>query len=125
MRRSLSGRTFAGERFHRPRSMWAGLALIMGFGASVSALAAQDVAELRLRALAATCAHCHGTDGQAVAGEDFVRLAGRSQDEIRASLLAFRSGQRAATVMQQITRGYSLEQLEALAHYFGARRQQP
>ena len=37
-----------------------------------------------------------------------------------AQLKAFKAGQRPATVMHQIAKGYSDEQLEALAQYFAA-----
>jgi cytochrome subunit of sulfide dehydrogenase len=73
---------------------------------------------LKLRALAATCAHCHGTDGRAVEGEATIRLAGLPADYVLTQLMAFRSGQRPATIMHQITKGYSQEQLESLATYF-------
>ena len=77
---------------------------------------------LRLRALAATCAHCHGTDGHALEGQATVRLAGLPEDYVLTQLLAFRSGQRPATIMHQITKGYSQEQLEALARYFASQK---
>ena len=95
----------------------AGIAL-----AATAAAQAQDVQRLRIRALAATCAHCHGTDGRAVEGEPLVRLAGLPSDQTLTQLLAFRTGQRPATIMHQITRGYSQEQLEALANYFAAQK---
>lgn len=81
---------------------------------------AADPQRLRTRALAASCAQCHGTDGQAVPGEAMVRLAGQPKDYLLAQLLAFRSGQRPATVMHQITKGYSPEQLTELSSYFAA-----
>lgn len=96
-----------------------GLALMLAAGA---ATAADDTARLRTRALAATCAQCHGTDGHAVAGEAMVRLAGLPQDYLLGQLMAFRSGQRPATIMHQITKGYSQEQLETLAAYFAAQK---
>lgn len=81
--------------------------------------AAADAAQtLRIRSLAATCAHCHGTEGRAIEGEAMFRLAGQDQNYILTQLLAFRTGSRPATIMHQITRGYSQEQLEALAQYF-------
>ena len=73
-----------------------------------------------MRSLASTCAHCHGTDGRAVEGEALIRLAGLNRDYILTQLLAFRTGDRKATIMHQITRGYSEEQLEKLATYFAA-----
>ena len=84
--------------------------------------AAAESQRLRTRSLAATCAHCHGTDGRAVQGEALVRLAGRPADDTLSALLAFRAGQRPATVMHQIAKGYAPEQLEALAKYFAAQK---
>ena len=81
-----------------------------------------DPQRLRTRALAASCAQCHGTDGRAVEGWALARLAGRPKDELLTQLLAFRSGQRSATVMHQITRGYSPEQLDAVTTYFAAQK---
>lgn len=103
----------------RPLPGVLGLALMLAAGA---APAADDTARLRTRALAATCAQCHGTDGHAVAGEAMVRLAGLPQDYLLSQLMAFRSGQRPATIMHQITKGYSQEQLETLAAYFAAQK---
>ena len=77
---------------------------------------------LRTRSLAATCAQCHGTDGHAVAGQAMVKLAGLPEAYILEQLIAFRIGQRPATIMHQITRGYSQEQLETLAKYFAAQK---
>ena len=86
------------------------------------ALAADDAERLRTRALAATCAHCHGTDGHAVAGQAMVKLAGLPEKYILEQLTAFRIGQRPATIMHQITKGYSQQQLETLAAYFAAQK---
>ena len=89
---------------------------------SAATAQAKDPERLRLRSLAATCAQCHGTDGRAVEGEALIRLAGLPQDYILSQLMAFRSGERKATIMHQITKGYSQEQLEALAKYFAAQK---
>lgn len=83
---------------------------------------ALDAGELKTQSLAATCAQCHGTDGRAVAGQAMVKLAGLPKDYILGQLLAFRSGQRPATIMHQISRGYSQEQLTALADYFSKQK---
>ncbi|MEY4751217.1 MAG: hypothetical protein RIQ60_3431 [Pseudomonadota bacterium] len=99
-----------------------GLAVTVLAGAALCAawpsLANEQQDRLRLRALAATCAHCHGTDGNAVQGQPLVHLAGLPQDYLLTQLMAFRAGQRPATIMHQITKGYSVEQLEALSKYF-------
>jgi cytochrome c553 len=79
-------------------------------------------ARLQQRALAATCAACHGTEGRAPAGSAIPALAGRPAPQLLQQLQAFKNGTREATVMHQIARGYSAAQLEQLAAYFAAQR---
>ncbi|MEN9627838.1 MAG: hypothetical protein RJA10_1065 [Pseudomonadota bacterium] len=89
---------------------------------SPSAAASPEAQRLYMRSLAATCAHCHGSEGRAVQGEALVRLAGMPREHLLTQLLAFRTGDRKATIMHQITRGYSELQLEQLAQYFSAQK---
>ncbi len=77
---------------------------------------------LYIKALAATCANCHGTAGQAVAGSANATLAGRSKDDIVTQMKAFKSGARPATVMHQLAKGYSDAQIEVIAAYFAAQK---
>jgi len=67
--------------------------------------------------LAATCTACHGTDGHTL-GDALPPLAGQPIEALLASLRAFKSGERSATVMTQIAKGYSDEQLERIAAFF-------
>ncbi|MES2068956.1 MAG: c-type cytochrome [Pseudomonadota bacterium] len=67
--------------------------------------------------LAANCAGCHGTAGVA-AGGSLPALAGQPKDSIVANMLAFKSGARPATVMHQLAKGYTDEQIEMIAGYF-------
>ena len=88
-----------------------------------AAARAQSVpAPLAMHALAATCANCHGTEGRAVPGEAIPRLAGQPREALAASLRAFRDGSRPATVMHQLAKGFSNEEIDALAAYFAALR---
>ena len=89
--------------------------------ACAATAAAQDAQALYDRALAANCSHCHGTDGRPVDGR-MPRLAGLPRDVLRATLEAFRAGDRPATVMTQIARGYTPAQLDAIARWFAAQR---
>lgn len=82
---------------------------------------AQTADALYLRSLAASCAQCHGTDGQG-GGPATPRLAGRSRDELVSAMDAYRAGTRAGTVMPQIARGYTEAQLAQLATYFSAQQ---
>lgn len=94
------------------------LSLSLSLLLAASSAWSADPQRLRTRALAATCAQCHGSDGRAVEGQALARLAGQPKAYLMTQLLAFRSGQRPATIMHQITRGYSQEQLDEVATYF-------
>ena len=75
---------------------------------------------LQVRSWAAACANCHGTNGQASAGN--VALAGTNKDEMLKKLMDFKSGARPATIMHQLSKGYSDEQLAAIATWFAAQK---
>ena len=77
--------------------------------------------DIGARNLAAGCAICHGTEGRAVT-RDVTPLAGLPKDYIAAQMQAFREGKRPATVMHQIAKGYSDEQVAQLAAYFAAQK---
>ncbi|HEY5800125.1 MAG TPA: c-type cytochrome [Burkholderiaceae bacterium] len=71
------------------------------------------------RRLVATCAACHGTDG-AGTGSVLPRLAGQNKDALLASLREFKAGTRAGTVMPQLAKGYTDEQLQQMAAFLAA-----
>lgn len=99
------------------------LALLVGLGAGnacAQANAAQEA--LYVKGLAASCASCHGTAGQAVAGSANAALAGLDKDYLVAQMKAFKSGARPATVMHQLAKGYSDAQIESMAAYFAAQK---
>jgi cytochrome subunit of sulfide dehydrogenase len=83
---------------------------------------AQTKDELYVASVAATCATCHGTLGKAVNGSPVVSLAGLSKDYIVAQMAAFKSGARPATVMHQLSKGYSDAQIAQIATYFAAQK---
>jgi cytochrome c553 len=77
---------------------------------------AQDVTAVR--SLAATCANCHGTNG--VSRGEVASLAGAPAEATIAKMAAYKSGTLTATVMHQIAKGYTDEQIRQLAAYFAA-----
>ena len=87
----------------------------LALAAALPALA-QDVN--LARNLAATCANCHGTNGQAKG--DMKPLAGLSADKIVAMVADYKSGAQPATIMHQIAKGYTDEQIRLVAAYFAA-----
>ena len=84
--------------------------------------AAQDAAALRVTALAATCANCHGTLGRAIEGAAVPGLAGMPATYLVEQLKAFKAGTRPATVMHQLAKGYNDAQIDQIAAYFAAQK---
>jgi cytochrome subunit of sulfide dehydrogenase len=84
------------------------------------AASAQSAADLQVRSWAAACANCHGTGGVAQPGME--SLAGVAKDDLLKKMLDFKTGKKPATVMHQLSKGYSDEQLAALATYFAAQK---
>jgi sulfide dehydrogenase cytochrome subunit len=110
----------------RPRrGLRVAVGLLAWIAASVALSADEGRDALTLRALAATCTACHGTEGRAAAGETMPSLAGRDPVELAGLLRAFREGSRPATVMHQLSKGYTVPQLEAIAAYFAAQAGTP
>lgn len=71
--------------------------------------------------LYATCAACHGTNG-AGAGNALPVLAGQPKDTLVASMRAFKTGARPATIMHQIAKGYTDEQIAQIAAYLSQQK---
>ena len=77
---------------------------------------AQDA--LLARNLAATCANCHGTHGDARG--DMKPIAGMAADKMTAMFADFKSGAMPATIMHQIVKGYTDEQVRLIAGFYAA-----
>ncbi len=89
---------------------------------AASAAMAQDSAALHARALAATCANCHGTEGRTTDGSSVPSLAGMPKDYMLKQIKAFKDGSRPATVMHQLSKGLTEQQVETVATYFAAQK---
>ena len=74
------------------------------------------------RNLAATCTNCHGTNGNAVKGSGMDSLAGMAKTKTLQKLADYRSGDKPASIMHQISKGYTDEQLDLIATYFAAQK---
>lgn len=68
--------------------------------------------------LAAACANCHGPDGRSPAS--IPSIAGRPESILLAQLRAFQSETPPAntTIMDRLTKGFTDDELVALAHHF-------
>ena len=99
--------------------------LFSGLAAAAALLASAGAAQaqtdpLQVRSWAAACANCHGTGGHAQPGNE--SLAGVPKDELLKKLMDFNSGAKPATLMHQLSKGYSDEQLAAIAAWFAAQK---
>lgn len=80
---------------------------------------AAELGPAQVAALAGNCAACHGPDGRSPG--PVPALAGRPEDYLRGRLAAFRTDQApGTTVMGRIAKGFSDEELDALARHFAA-----
>lgn len=68
---------------------------------------------------ASACSGCHGLSPDASAGPP---LRGRPAQEIADAMAAYRSGQRPATVMDRIARGFDLAETSAIATWIAGLR---
>lgn len=67
----------------------------------------------------AACANCHPQSG----GDAVLKpLAGRDAAEIIVAMTAFRDGARPATVMGRIVKGFSDDEITAIAAWYAAQR---
>ena len=106
--------------------------LVMGVAAAVAvtaygvtAQAEEMTADMSIAdpvVLASNCFNCHGMNGASVGIIDAL-------DEVSARSIAkkmreFRSGAKAATIMNRIAKGYSNAEIEAIANYIASQNEQ-
>lgn len=94
-----------------------GLAAVM-LAALAPRIAVADQPLFDVSVFAAACANCHGTDGRSPGS--IPSIAGRPESVLKAQLLAFKSDTPPAgtTVMSRLAKGFSDEQISALAQHF-------
>ena len=81
--------------------------------------AAAQTAEPNLgRNLASSCANCHGTNGNSRGRT--ASLAGAAKDGMVQKFKDFQAGKSPSTIMQQIAKGYTDQQIDLIAGYFAA-----
>ncbi len=105
--------------------------LISSASFATKGLAAEDIvlstSNTHIRTLAASCAACHGSNGNAVQCNinNNAVLAGINKNYFVAQMLAFRNGERTATVMHRHAKGLQVEEINQLADYFSAQKPIP
>ena len=69
---------------------------------------------------ASSCSGCHPAS-QSV-DTPVKRLIGRKPEEIVAAVKAFRSGEKPATIMDRIAKGFTDDEIKAIADWYGAQK---
>jgi len=72
------------------------------------------------RSIAANCANCHGTNGVSQGGVP--SLAGQSKADLVRKMQDYKAGRTASTIMTQLAKGYTDEQIELAATFFAAQK---
>jgi len=98
-----------------PLKTWSLVAMF--FAISISTVTAQTQS-LSVKQWVASCAACHGTDGYSVGG--MASLAGQSKNTLIEKMAGYKNDKVDATIMHQLSKGYSDEQIEKLAEYFAS-----
>jgi sulfide dehydrogenase cytochrome subunit len=113
---------FRSERYmHRFIPQAFGLSLLL---TSAFPLPAAAQAPHVARDLAANCFTCHGTNGNSVQGIP-PSLAGRDASELFLVMKDFQTGKRPATIMHQLAKGYTDQQLKLISTYLAALKPAP
>ena len=81
------------------------------------AVGEETPAARQVRYLSGNCTTCHGFQGRPVA-DAMPQLAGQPAARLVEQFRAYRDGTREGTIMNQIAKGYSDADIEALASYF-------
>jgi len=93
--------------------------LASGLFASVPVMAAGPSGA----ALGGTCAACHGYQGNSVG--IMPSIAGMTEENFNDTMKAFKSGERKATIMDRVAKGYSDEEIARMAAYFSKQKSVP
>jgi sulfide dehydrogenase cytochrome subunit len=70
---------------------------------------------------AAACSGCHPAGR--TAETPFTRLSGRNATEIVTAMQEFRSGERQGTVMDRIAKGFTDDEIKAIAAWYAAQKE--
>ena len=95
---------------------------LVGLGQWSSVSLAQTADQLYKRGLAATCANCHGTDGKGVVDGGMPLINNLTSEQMLAKLKAYKSGALEGTIMPQLAKGYTDDQLTTIANQLGKKQ---
>jgi sulfide dehydrogenase cytochrome subunit len=83
---------------------------------------AQTADQMNKRSLVATCANCHGTDGKGVVDGGMPLINNLTSGQMLEKLKGYKSGALEGTIMPQLAKGYTDEQLITIANQLGKKQ---
>ena len=98
------------------------VSVLLGLSQWSALSTAQTADQLYKRGLAATCANCHGTDGKGVVDGGMPLINNLTSEQMLGKLKAYKSGALEGTIMPQIAKGYTDEQLITIANQLGKKQ---
>ena len=98
------------------------VSVLLGLSQWSALSAAQTSDQLYKRGLAATCANCHGTDGKGVVDGGMPLINNLTSAQMLEKLKAYKSGAVEGTIMPQLAKGYTDEQLTIIANQLGKKQ---
>ena len=93
---------------------------IVALACVASATHAQQADPNVARSIAANCSNCHGTNG--VSQGVVPSLAGQSKADLVRKMQDFKAGRTPSTIMTQLAKGYTDEQIDLAATFFAAQK---
>ena len=94
---------------------------ILALACAAAGTHAQQPADPNLaRNIAANCANCHGTNGKSQGVVP--SLAGQPRDVLVRKMQDYKAGRTPSTIMTQLAKGYTDEQIELAASFFAAQK---
>ncbi len=96
------------------------LSPVLGLLASASALSAEPTQPATFPYFVSNCFNCHGTEGRA--NSAIPKIAGRDKAFLEETLKAYKAGTKQATIMNQLAKGYTDEEIAVLADYFSRQK---
>lgn len=93
---------------------------LIGLLASTGVLAADPAPTTPFPYFVANCFNCHGTEGRV--NSAIPSIAGRDKAYLEETLKSFKAGTKQATIMHQLAKGYTDEEIVVLADYFSRQK---
>lgn len=91
-------------------------AAVLCMAGAASGASSAQADDTRAAILTNTCFSCHGTDGHSAGA--MPSIDGKSASYLADTLKRFRDGGKQGTVMPRIAKGFTNEEIDALANFF-------